>query len=307
MGVAGVLLSGRTVAAAVLGRRAGGLAASLRQDGVMTNDSLAQFKTLADGHTIPILALGVWQIEEGRKCVEAVRAALDVGYRHIDTAQIYGNEASVGEALRESGVPREDVFLTTKFRPTRSDPAREMEGSLKRLGVDYVDLYLVHWPQGGATWAWAGMQRAQELGYTRSIGVSNFSTSQLDEVIALGGSLPVADQVQLSPFEYRRELIAAATARQVLVEAYSPLVTGRHLGDRHVAEVAERVGRTPAQVLLRWCVQHDLVVLPKSSHPGRIAENAAIFDFTLSEADMAALDALDRSGGSGEARERRWW
>jgi 2,5-diketo-D-gluconate reductase A len=264
-------------------------------------------RELADGHRIPVLALGVWQVPDGPECVDAVRWALELGYRHIDTAQAYGNEASVGQALKESGVPREEVFVTTKFYPGHRDPAAEAERSLDRLGIEQVDLYIIHWPQGGPTWAWPGMEHAHQLGLARSIGVSNFSRAELDQVLAVASVAPVVDQVQCSPFEHRRGLIEAAHERRMAVEAYSPLGTGRHLSNRRVKKLAERVGRTPAQVLLRWCVQRDLVVLTKSTHRDRIAENGAIFDFTLSDDDMAELDALDRTGGTERALEHPWW
>ena len=262
---------------------------------------------LADGHRMPMLGLGVWQVPDGPECVNAVRWALELGYRHIDTAQAYGNEESVGRALRDSGVPRDEVFLTTKFFPGSKDPVAEAEQSLRRLGVDQVDLYLIHWPQGGPTWAWPGMERARELGLARSIGVSNFSVSDLDEVIAAGTSAPVVNQVQFSALEYRRGLLEACRQRSVALEAYSPLGTGRHLSNETVSGVAKRVGRTPAQVLLRWCLQRDVVVIPKSVRRDRIAENAQVFDFTLSEHDMAELDALDQTGGTSRALEERWW
>jgi diketogulonate reductase-like aldo/keto reductase len=262
---------------------------------------------LADGNEIPLLGLGVWQAADGRECEDAVRWALEAGYRHIDTAQGYGNERSVGKALRGSGLPRDEVFITTKFAPARRDPEAELERSLERLGVESVDLYIVHWPQGGPTWAWEGMQRSQQRGYTRSIGVSNFSASDLEAVLAVADVPPVVNQVQFSPFEFRRALLAACTRHGLAVEAYSPLGTGRHLGDRHVAAIAERVGRTPAQVLIRWALQRRLVVLPKSTHRERIEENAQVFDFELSDEDMAALDGLDRTGGTERALERPWW
>jgi diketogulonate reductase-like aldo/keto reductase len=264
-------------------------------------------RVLADGNEIPLLGLGVWQIPDGRACEDAVRWALELGYRHIDTAQAYGNEASVGRALRDSGVPREDVFITTKFRPSRKDPEEEAKRSLERLGVEQIDLYIVHWPQGGPTRAWDGMQRAHERGYARSIGVSNYSVAQLDEVFAVADVAPVVDQVQFSPFEYRRALLAACEERAVAIEAYSPLGTGRHLDDEGVRRIADRVGRTPAQVLIRWSIERNLVVLPKSTHRERIEENGRVFDFTLSDEDMAALDALDETGGTERARESTWW
>jgi 2,5-diketo-D-gluconate reductase A len=266
-----------------------------------------RLKVLADGNSIPVLGLGVWQIPNGSTTVNAVRWALELGYRHIDTAQAYGNEESVGRALKQSGVARNEVFITTKFYPGSEDPVAEAEGSLSRLGVDYVDLYIIHWPQGGPTWAWPGMERAKELGYARSIGVSNFDVRQLEQVMATATVPPVVDQVQFSPFEYRRKLLEAAKKRKVAIEAYSPLGTGRHLADPKVKKLASQVGRTPAQVLLRWCVQRGLIVITKSTHRDRIEENAGVFDFALSDAVMAELDALDETGGTDRALESNWW
>jgi diketogulonate reductase-like aldo/keto reductase len=262
---------------------------------------------LADGNQIPLLGLGVWQVPDGRTCEDAVRWALEAGYRHIDTAQAYRNERSVGRALREVGLPREEVFVTTKFYPGHRDPEAEVQRSLERLGVDTVDLYIVHWPQGGPTWAWDGMQRAQKQGYARSIGVSNFSVADLDAVLAEAEVPPVVNQVQFSPFEFRRGLLDGCDRRGVALEAYSPLGTGRHLRDRKVARVAERLGRTPAQVLIRWALQRDVIVLPKSTHQERIEENAQVFDFQLSDEDMRTLDDLDRTGGTDRALEQPWW
>jgi len=199
------------------------------------------------------------------------------------------------------------VFITTKFYPARRDPVAEIEGSLRRLGVDQVDLYIIHWPQRGPTWAWPGMEASRERGYARSIGVSNFSAQELEQVIAIASTPPAVNQVQFSPFEYRRGLLKACERRNVAVEAYSPLGTGRHLSDPTVARVAGRVGRTPAQVLLRWCLQRDTMVLPKSTHQDRIEQNAQIFDFALSDDDLATLDALDQTAGTDRARERKWW
>jgi diketogulonate reductase-like aldo/keto reductase len=264
-------------------------------------------RTLADGNAIPLLGLGVWQVPDGPECENAVQWALELGYRHIDTAQAYGNEASVGRGLRASGVPRDEVFITTKFYPARKDPEEEAKRSLDRLGVEQLDLYIIHWPQGGPTWAWPGMERARQAGHARSIGVSNFSTQQLDELLGVAETRPVVNQVQFSPFKYRRALLEACEEREIALEAYSPLGTGRHLGDERVAGIAERVGRTPAQVLLRWCVQRDLVTIPKSTHRERIEENAQLFDFELADEDMAALDALDETNGAASSNESPWW
>jgi diketogulonate reductase-like aldo/keto reductase len=264
-------------------------------------------RALADGNEIPLLGLGVWQVPNGPECVNAVRWALEVGYRHIDTAQAYGNEESVGQALRESGVPRDEVFVTTKFYPARDDPAAEIENSLRRLGLDQVDLYIIHWPQGGPTWAWPGMERAHEAGHARSIGVSNFDVGELEEVTGAASVAPVVNQVQFNAFAFRRGLFEACEGHDIVLEAYSPLGTGRHLGDQVVTQIAERHGRTPAQVLVRWCLERDIPVIPKSTHRERIEENAQVFDFSLSVDDMDELDALDRTGGAGRALERKWW
>jgi diketogulonate reductase-like aldo/keto reductase len=252
---------------------------------------------------MPLLGLGVWQLN-GAECEKAVSWALELGYRHIDTAQLYRNEESVGRALRDSGLPREEVFLTTKFLPAHKDPSAEAARSLERLGVDYVDLYLVHWPERGATRAWPGMEHAHAAGYARSIGVSNYGVKELDEVLAIANTRPVVNQVQFSPFEYRRRLLEACGERELAFEAYSPLGTGRHLGDPEIVRIARRTERTPAQVLIRWCLQRGTIVIPKSSHRSRIAENGEVFDFELSDAEMLELDALDRTGGTDRARGR---
>jgi diketogulonate reductase-like aldo/keto reductase len=276
-----------------------GRAASVTPDG--------RGRTLADGTVMPLLGLGVWQVPDGPECVQAVRAGLDLGYRHIDTAQAYGNESSVGRALRESGISRDEVFITTKFHPGRRDPLREAAISIERLGVDYVDLYIIHWPGGGATWAWPGMEAARARSYARAIGVSNFDPDELDQVIAGANVAPVVDQVQFNPSVYRKGLLDACEARGVVLEAYSPLGTGALLRDPAVAGVADRVGRTPAQVLLRWCVQRGIPVIAKSTHRERIAENGQIFDFELPADAIEELDAHDRSGGTRAALERKWW
>lgn len=264
-------------------------------------------RTMADGYLIPTLALGVWQTPEGDECKDAVRWAFELGYRHIDTAQGYGNEASVGEAFRQSGLHRDQVFITTKFYPGFRDPVNEVQASLERLQLEYVDLYLVHWPQGGPTWAWPGMEQAQSMGAARSIGVSNFSITELDELAAVAKRPPVVNQINCNPFSYRRELLEANRKRDLATEAYSPLGTGRHLANPKVQRIADRVNRSASQVLIRWSLQHDLVVLPKSVHRERIAENAGALEFTLSDADMAELDNLDGGSQPGEALERKWW
>jgi 2,5-diketo-D-gluconate reductase A len=262
---------------------------------------------LSDGHALPALGLGVWQVENAQECVDAVRWALEEGYRHVDTAQAYGNEERVGQGIRESGVPREELFVTTKFFPRSEDPAAELEQSLRRLGLDYVDLYIIHWPEGGPLWAWPGLEKARERGHARSIGVSNFSAAEIGQLLEQTEQPPVVNQVLFNPFAYRKGLLDACTEHGIVLEAYSPLGTGGHLGDPTVQEIAERLGRTPAQVLLRWGLQHGVPQIPKSTHRERIVENAQLFDFELGDDDMRTLDALDETGATDVARADKWW
>jgi len=264
-------------------------------------------RPLGDGHAIPLLGLGVWQVPNGPECVNAVRWALEAGYRHIDTAQAYGNEESVGEGLRGSGVARDEVFVTTKFYPRQREPVEAAEQSLRRLGLDYVDLYIIHWPQGGPTWAWPGMEAARDRGHARSIGVSNFNSDELQQLLAVATAPPAVDQVQFSPYAYRRGLLDACQETGIVLEAYSPLGTGRHLSSEVVRRIAASLGRTPAQVLLRWCIERDIPVIPKSTHRERIVENSEVFDFALSSDELAQLDKLDRTDGTDRALERKWW
>ncbi len=192
----------------------------------MIPDTTRATRELADGNEMPLLGLGVWQVPDGPECVNAVRWALELGYRHIDTAQAYRNESSVGKALKDSGVDRNEVFITTKFLPRAKDPAAEAEQSLRRLGVDQVDLYVVHWPGGGPTWAWPGMERARELGYARSIGVSNFGVAELDSVAAIATVMPAVNQVNFNPSAFRRALLDACQRHGVVLEAYSRWAPG---------------------------------------------------------------------------------
>jgi diketogulonate reductase-like aldo/keto reductase len=275
----------------------------------MTANSSQLTRTLSNGAEIPVLGLGVWQVEDGPECERAVAWALEKGYRLIDTAQAYRNESSVGRAIRSSGIPREEIFLTTKFYPGSRDPLAEAEKSVERLGTEYVDLYLIHWPQGGPTWAWPGMERASEAGLARGIGVSNFSAAELQEVLKTSQIQPAVNQIQFSPFEYRRALVDACEDAGVVAQAYSPLGTGRHLRDPVVERIASATGRTPAQVLIRWAIQKGLSVVPKSTHRERIDENFNVFDFELDAASVSALDALDTTSQTADALSPggKWW
>jgi diketogulonate reductase-like aldo/keto reductase len=275
----------------------------------MTANNSQSTRTLSNGAEIPVMGLGVWQVDDGPECERAVAWALEEGYRLIDTAQAYGNESSVGRAIRSSGIPREEIFLTTKFYPGSRDPRVEAEKSLGRLGTDYLDLYLIHWPQGGPTWAWPGMEAASEAGLTKGIGISNFGASEIQELLKVSQIRPAVNQIQFSPFEYRRALVDACEDGGVVAQAYSPLGTGRHLGDPVVERIASATGRTPAQVLIRWAIQKGLSVIPKSTHRERIEENFAVFDFDLDEESVSALDALDTTSQTADAlaQSDKWW
>jgi diketogulonate reductase-like aldo/keto reductase len=226
-----------------------------------------------------------------------VLAALRAGYRHVDTARIYGNEADVGAALRDSGLPRDQVFVTTKLwnEDHGYDRARRAcDASLRALGLDHVDLYLVHWPVPGRRLdTWRALESILADGLTRAIGVSNYLPVHLAELLGRCQVPPAVDQIEVSPFLQQRETRALCVHHGIVVEAYSPLTKGLRLGHPVVTEVAAQVRRTPAQVLLRWALQRDLVVLPKSVRPERIAENAAIFDFVLDATAMERLDGLE--------------
>lgn len=254
---------------------------------------------LNNGVEIPLLGLGVFRAAAGEETQRAVRDALALGYRHVDTAAVYGNERDVGIALRDSGVPREEVFVTTKLWNADHGydaTLRACDASLSRLGLAYVDLYLMHWPVAGLRLeSWRAMDALLEQGKARAIGVSNFTIRHLDELLAASPRVPAVNQVEYHPFLHQRALAEYCAARGIVVEAYSPLTKGRRLGDPRLGAVAAHSGKTPAQVLVRWALQHGLVVLPKSTHRARIEENAAVFDFEISPQDMALLDGLDEN------------
>jgi 2,5-diketo-D-gluconate reductase A len=254
---------------------------------------------LKDGRSIPQLGLGVWQVPVDR-CAEVVGHALEIGLRHVDTAAAYGNEAQVGEAIRESGIPRDDLFVTTKlWNDDQGHEAarRALHTSLERLGLDVVDLYLIHWPMPSAgryVDTWKTFVELQQEGLVRSVGVSNFLPEHLDRIVAETGVEPVVNQVELHPRFAQRELRDVHAERGIVTEAWSPLGQGQVLEDATIAAIAERLGRTPAQVVLRWHLRQGNVVFPKSVTPARIEENLDLFGFELSAEDVAAIDALDR-------------
>jgi diketogulonate reductase-like aldo/keto reductase len=256
--------------------------------------------TLNNGVSMPTLGLGVWQMREGEETENAVRWALDAGYRLIDTAKLYGNERSVGKAIRESGIPREEVFVTTKFWPTDLTGVKAaFERSFTKLDLGYIDLYLIHFPNvvpglgksiRGHTWS--GFEKLYESKRVRSIGISNFGVNQIKELLASCSVRPSVNQVQFNPFSYDKELLEFCASENIVVEAYSPLMRGRHLNHASLVGIAQGNHKSPAQVIIRWALQHQTVVIPKSSHRGRIAENSNVFDFELSAKEMKTIDSL---------------
>jgi 2,5-diketo-D-gluconate reductase A len=256
---------------------------------------------LNDGHSIPQLGFGVFQIPP-EETAEAVTRALETGYRHIDTAQMYGNEREVGEAVRASGVDRAEVFVTSKLgnashRP--DDAERSFEETLTALGSDYVDLFLIHWPlpmlyDGDYASTWNTLERFKAEGRARSIGVSNFEVEHLERLAAECDVVPAVNQIELHPYFQNEEVRRYGEEHGIATQAWSPIAQGDVLDDPAIGEIAERAGRTPARVVLRWHIQRGSIVFPKSTTPARIEENFALFDFELDAADVERIDALDR-------------
>lgn len=258
---------------------------------------------LPTGARIPQVGLGVWQSPRGATTRDAVKAALRLGYGHIDTARIYGNEADVGEGVRASGLSRADVFVTTKLwnEDQGYDSAlRAFDASLARLGLDYVDLYLIHWPvEGKRLDSWRALEKIFAEKRARAIGISNYLPPHMEELLAHAKVPPAVNQIEVHPFLQQRDARAFCHKHGIVVEAYSPLTHGERIDDPVITEVARRANRTNAQVLLRWGIQHGMVVLPKSVSEARIAENAKVFDFTLDADAMQQLDALEEGAPTG--------
>jgi 2,5-diketo-D-gluconate reductase A len=256
---------------------------------------------LNDGHTIPQLGFGVFQIDP-TETARAVAEALDVGYRHIDTAEMYGNEKGVGEAIWASGLDRGEIFVTSKLnngfhRP--DDARRAFDETLSELGFDHVDLFLIHWPlptlyDGDYVSTWKTLEEFQREGRARSIGVSNFQVEHLKRLAAECDVVPAVNQIELHPYLLNEEVRAYGEANGIATQAWSPIAQGGVLDDRVITAIADRVGRTPAQVVLRWHIQRGNIVFPKSTTPARIAENFELFDFELDDSDVEQIDALDR-------------
>ena len=256
--------------------------------------------TLRDHTTIPQLGFGVFQVPPEETAVTVSRA-LETGYRHLDTAQMYGNEAGVGEAIAASGIPRDQLYVTTKLnngfhRP--DDARRSFAESLERLGLDRVDLFLIHWPlptryDGDYVSTWETLIELREAGGTTSIGVSNFQPLHLDRIVEATGVIPAVNQIEVHPYFPNEDARAANARHGVATEAWSPIARGKVADDATIGEIADRLGRTPAQVTLRWHLQRGDIVFPKSMHAARMAENFALFDFSLTAADMEVVSSLD--------------
>ncbi|WP_374008713.1 aldo/keto reductase [Leifsonia sp. LS-T14] len=260
---------------------------------------------LRDGGSIPQLGLGTWPLDDS-EVEQAVVAAARIGYRHVDTAAKYGNEVGVGRGLAASGVPRDDWFVTTKLDGGYQGEDRAIAGldaSLQRLGLDYVDLLLIHWPlpqRDLYVSTWETFIRLRESGKARAIGVSNFKPAHIDRVIADTGVVPAVNQIQLSPAIPRREQRAYDSEHGIVTESWSPIGgSGDLLSEPVLRRLADKHGRTPGQIVLRWHVQNGLVAIPKSRNPERMAENLAVFDFELDADDVAELDTLDEGPGAG--------
>lgn len=249
-----------------------------------------------DGHGIPRLGLGVYLINEGKSCETALRHAFDAGYRHIDTATFYRNEEGVGRAVRQSGIPREKIFVTTKlWNSDHGNPEQALEASLRHLKMEYVDLYLIHYPVPERHTSWRVLEKLQSAGKARSIGVSNYTIRHLNQLLADSDKAPAVNQVELHPYLYQKDLMDFCRSKGIVVAAYSPLTHGDKLKDKKLIAIANKYSKSTAQLLIRWALQHDVVVLPKSANPRRIVENADVFDFDINAADIQALDRFNEN------------
>ena len=268
--------------------------------------------TLNDGVEIPQLGFGVWQVPPAEVKV-ATQVALEVGYRHIDTAEMYGNEVGVGEAVRESGLDRSEVFVTSKLNNSFHDPADAMvafEKTLSDLDIGYLDLFLIHWPMpavGNFVDTWKAMEAMKATGKVRSIGVSNFHAPHLQRLLDETGTVPSVDQIEVHPYLTQEPLRAFNAQHSIVTEAWSPLASGKIIGDATIAAIAERVGKSVAQVTLRWHIQRGDVIFPKSVTRSRIQENFELFDFELVEADILAISALNRDERTGPNPDEFNW
>ena len=270
----------------------------------MTTPPFSPLITLSDGHRIPQLGLGVYKVEDAT-AARIVEGAIDAGYRHVDTAKLYFNEAGVGAGVRASGVPRDELFVTTKVwndDQGYDETLRAFDASLGLLGMDYVDLYLIHWPaprKDRYIDTWRALESLKRDGRARSIGVSNFTAAHLERLLATATETPVINQIELQPWLQQSRLREFDAAHGIQTESWSPLARGRAIDDPALAAIGQKYGKSAAQVVLRWHVQLGLVVIPKSNSIERIRENSQVFDFELDDADLAAIAALDAGERTG--------
>jgi len=255
------------------------------------------YMKMNDGYKIPVVGLGTWKSEPGEATYKAVLDSINAGYRHIDTARAYDNEADVGRAVQDADINRKELFITTKLwnRHQGYDEAIEAcEKSLARLGCDYIDLYLIHWPlKDKRNESWQALIELQKKDLCRSIGVSNFTIEHLKELEDKFGVIPAANQVEFHPYHYQKDLLEYCNSKNIIIEAYSPLVHAKRMDEERLVAISEEMGKTPAQILIRWAMQRGMVVLPKSVNESRITENFAVFDFEISDSLMKRLDDLD--------------
>ncbi|MFX0094819.1 MAG: aldo/keto reductase [Candidatus Hodarchaeota archaeon] len=253
--------------------------------------------TLNNGVKIPILGLGTWQIR-GNIVEKTILWALEAGYRHIDTAWVYSNEKRIGNAIKKSGIDREDIFITTKLWNSdhgHDKPLKAIDKSLKNLDLDYLDLYLIHWPVPGNIETWKVMEKILKDGKARAIGVSNFLIHYLEQLLPEAEVIPTVNQVEFTPYLYLKDLHAYCEKNNIKIEAYSPLTRGKKFQDPKLVEIADSYNKTAAQILIRWNLQHGSIVIPKSTHKKWIVENSQVFDFNISEEDMEKLSGLNEN------------
>lgn len=256
-----------------------------------------QYTRLKNGHEIPLIGFGTYKIDDPALAVQTVQTALSAGYRLLDTAAFYGNEEFVGQALRQSGLKRKDVFLSSKVWNDchgYDETLHAFDTSLQKLGTDYLDLYLIHWPKDKNVQTWQALETLYKEGRVKAIGVSNFKEHHLDEIMQSADITPMVNQVEFHPLFQQKTLKAYCQRLDIKLEAWSPLMRGEALKPAVIGTLAKKYGKTPSQIVLRWDIQHDVIPLPKSSHLSRMKENLGVFDFELSEADMAQIDALDQ-------------